>query len=208
MKIVSNNIKNALKEPTTQRKGKILVNGNYYEVFNVEYYADAYNEGNVIGNAIASQLDFDLPYIEKFDSFKYFDGVWTGNDYEYVDFGTFTVFDEKDQDEFNKHITAFDNLIKFNKAFEDKEDYPKTLFQELQNICSQAEVELENASIVNGNFIVENNQFVAGENLKTVLKNICGISGTYAVIKNDKIVLQLKNVTNEVINKSHHEPIE
>ena len=49
MKTVSENIKNALKQPTTQRKGKILVSGNYYEVYNVEYYADAYNEGNVIG---------------------------------------------------------------------------------------------------------------------------------------------------------------
>ena len=208
MKIVNDSIKNALKQPTTQRKGRILVNDKYYEVFNVEYYADAYNDGNVIGNAIASQLDFDLPYMAKFDTFKYFDGVWNGTDYEYVDMGTFTVFDEKDQDQFNKHITAFDNLIKFNKAFEDKEDYPKTLFQELQNICSQAEVELENTSIINGSFIVENNQFVSGENLKTVLKNICGISGTYAVIKNDKVVLQLKNITSEVINKSHHEPID
>lgn len=208
MKIVSNNIKNALKQPTTQRKGRILVNGSYYEVYNVEYYADAYNEGNVIGNAIASQLDFDLPYMDKFETFKYYDGVWTGAEYEYVDFGTFTVFDEQDEDEFNKHITAFDNLIKFNKQFEDVGGYPKTLYQELKNICSQAEVELQNASIPNGNFIVENNQFVEGENLKTVLKAIEQISGTYGIIKNDKLVLQLKNETNEIINKSHHEPIE
>ena len=208
MKVVSDILKNTLKQPTTQRKGKILVNGNYYEVYNVEYYADVYNDGNVIGNAIASQLDFDIPYMAKFDSFKYFDGVWTGRDYEFVDMGTFTVVDEKDEDEFNKHITSFDNLIKFNAPFEDKKDYPKTLFQELQNICSQAGVELVNTSIVNGSFIVENNQFVAGENLKTVLKNICGVSGTYATIKNDKLVLQLQNKTNEVMNKGQHEPIE
>lgn len=208
MKIVSDKLKEVLKQPTTQRKGKILVNENFYEVYNVEYYADAYSEGNVIGNAIASQLDFDLPYIEKFDSFKYFDGVWTGEEYEFVDMGTFTVFDEQDEDEFNKHITSFDNLIKFNVLFEDKQDYPKTLFQELQNICQQAGVELENTSIANGNFIVENNQFVNNESLKTVLKNICGISGTYATIKNDKIILQLKNETSEKINRSHHEPIE
>ena len=75
MKVVNDSIKNALKQPTTQRKGRILVDGNYYEVFNVEYYADAYNEGNVIGNAIASQLDFELPYMPKFETFKYFDGV-------------------------------------------------------------------------------------------------------------------------------------
>lgn len=207
MRIVSDDIKNALKQPTTQRKGKILVNGNYYEVYNVEYYADAYEDGNVIGNAIASQLDFDLPYMDKFDTFKYFDGVWTGNDYEFVDMGTFTVFDEQDEDEFNKHITAFDNLIKFNAPFEEIRTYPKTLYQELQDICQQAGVELVNSSIPNGSFILENNQFVNGETLKTVLKAICQISGNYGIIKEDKLVLQLTNDTDEFINKNHHEPV-
>lgn len=207
MKIVSDSIKNALKQPTTQRKGRILVNDNYYEVFNVEYYADAYNEGNVVGNAIASQLDFDLPYMSKFDTFKYFDGVWTGTDYEYVDMGTFTVFDEKDEDEFNKHITAFDNLIKFNVPFIDNGDYPKTVFQELENICNQAGVVLVNTSIANGDFEIQDNQFVNNESLKSVLKAICQISGTYATIKEDKLVLQLKNETSETINKSQHMPI-
>ena len=207
MKIVNDSIKNALKQPTTQRKGRILVNDKYYEVYNVEYYADAYNEGNVVGNAIASQLDFDLPYMAKFDTFKYFDGVWNGTDYEYVDMGTFTVFDEKDQDQFNKHITAFDNLIKFNVPFIDNKDYPKTIFEELQNICEQAGVELVNTSITNGDFEIQNNQFVNNESLKSVLKAICQISGTYAIIKEDKIVLQLKNETSETINKSQHMPI-
>ena len=207
MKIVSENIKSTLKQPTTQRKGRILVNGNYYDVFNVEYYADAYNEGNVIGNAIASQLDFDLPYMPKFDTFKYFDGVWTGTNYEYVDMGTFTVFDEQDEDEFNKHITSFDNLIKFNAPFQDVGGYPKTLFSELQNVCRQAGVGLNNISIPNGNFKVVNNQFTNGESLKTVLKSICSISGNYATIKNDKLTLQLKNVTNEKLEKIQHEPV-
>ena len=207
MKIVNDSIKNALKQPTTQRKGRILVNDKYYEVFNVEYYADAYNEGNVVGNAIASQLDFDLPYMAKFDTFKYFDGVWNGTDYEYVDMGTFTVFDEKDEDEFNKHITAFDNLIKFNVPFIDNGDYPKTIFEELQNICEQAGVELVNTSITNGDFEIQDNQFVNNESLKSVLKAICQISGTYAIIKEDKIVLQLKNETSEILNKSQHSPV-
>ena len=207
MKIVNDSIKNALKQPTTQRKGRILVNDKYYEVYNVEYYADVYNEGNVVGNAIASQLDFDLPYMAKFDTFKYFDGVWNGTDYEYVDMGTFIVFDEKDQDQFNKHITAFDNLIKFNAPFIDNGNYPKTIFEELKNICNQAGVELVNTSITNGNFEIQDNQFVNNESLKSVLKAICQISGTYAIIKEDKIVLQLKNETSETINKSQHMPI-
>lgn len=207
MRIVNDNIKNTLKQPTVQRKGKILVNDNYYEVYNLEYFADCYNEGNVVGNAIASQLDFDLPTIGKFDTFKYFEGVWTGQEYEFVDMGTFNVFDENDEDEFNTHITAFDNLIKFNVPFIDKQDYPKSVFQELQNICEQAGVELENESIVNGDFIIESNPFIGGENLKSVLKAICQISGTFGIIKNDKLYLQLKNETTEVLNKGEHEPV-
>ena len=208
MKLVSDTLKEALKRTTTQRKGRILVNGNYYEVYNVEYCADSYQDGNVIGNAIASQIDFDLPYMSKFDSFKYYDGVWTGNDYEYVDMGTFHVFDEKDQDEFNKHITAFDNLIKFNTPFVADKNYPKTLYEELQNICQQAGVELATNDIANGNFIIENNQFVNNENLKEVLRNICGVSGTYATIKEDKLHLILKTETSEKITKKDHKPME
>lgn len=206
MKVVNDNVKNALKQPTTQRKGRILINDVYYDVYNVQYYADSYEEGNVIGNAIASQLDFDLPYIEKFDTFKYFDGVWTGEEYEYVDMGTFHVFDEQDEDEFNKHITAFDNLIKFNAPFQDVGGYPKSLFSELLNVCNQAGVNLHNLSITNGSFQVVNNQFVNGESLKSVLKAICQITGTYAIIKNDELVLHLQSEDVETITKDQHEP--
>ncbi len=208
MKAITEQAKNAFKQPTTKRKGVVLINGNYYDVYGVKYYADCYDEGKVIGNAIASQLDFDIAYMQKFDTFQYFDCIWNGNSYEYIDYGTFTVFDEQDQDEFNKHITAFDNLIKFNAPFENVGTYPKTLYNELLNVCSQAGVTLGNVSIPNGSFIVENNQFVNGESLKTVLKQICAISGNYAIVKNNVLYLQLRNVTNEVIDKSQHEPVD
>lgn len=208
MKTITEQGKLAFKQPTTQRKGVVLINGNYYDVYGVQYYADCYDEGKVIGNAIASQLDFDIAYMGKFDTFQYFDCIWTTNGYEYIDYGTFTVFDEYDQDEFNKHITAFDNLIKFNAPFEDKFNYPKTLYDELVNVCQQAGVTLGNASIPNGSFVVENNQFVDGESLKTVLKQICAISGNYAIVKNNVLYLQLKNVTSETIDKSQHEPVD
>ena len=208
MKTITENIKNAFKQPTTKRKGVILVNGTYYDVYNVEYYADCYDEGKVIGNAIASQLDFDIPYMPKFDTFQYFDCIYVENSYQPIDYGTFTVFDEKDQDEFNKHITAFDNLIKFNAPFENVGTYPKTLYNELLNVCSQAGVSLGTSSIPNGNFIVANNQFVNGESLKTVLKQICAISGNYAIVKNNVLYLQLRNETNEIIDKSQHEPVD
>ena len=207
MKTVSNDVKTYLAKPTTQRKGKILINSTYYDVYNVEYYADSYDEGNVIGNAIASQLSFDMDNVSKFDTFKFYEGIYTGLDYEYIDIGTFTVFDDNDVDNYKKHITAFDNLIKFNVEFVSDDVYPKTLYEELESICSQAGVSLTNESIPNGTFIIENNQFINGESLKTVLKEICKISGTYAIVKNDSLVLQLSNSTDVELYKSYFKPV-
>ena len=207
MKLVDSSIKNALKQPTTQRKGRILINNQYYDIYNVEYYSNIYDEGKVIGNAIATQLDFDIPYMQKFDKFRYYDGVWTGSNYEYVDMGDFIVFDENDEDEFTKHITAFDELINFNKPFQEIGTYPRTLYEELENVCEQAEVVLLNDSIPNGDFIVDSNQFVNEESLKTVLKSICAISGTFGIKKVNGLKLQLKEETNETMNKSQHEPM-
>ena len=207
MKTVSNSIKAALGNYTTQRKGRILVNGEYYDVYNVEYYADCYDEGTVIGSTIATELKFDIPYIEKFDTFKYYDGIWTGTSYEYVDMGTFEVFDENNENQFTKKITAYDNLIKFNKEFNSNISYPLTLYGLLSILCSQAGVQLANQSIPNGNFSVVDNQFEEGVNLKTILKDICTISGTFATIKNDRLNLLLRNQTNVVLTKDQHTPV-
>ena len=208
MKTITQTIKNALLKPTIQRKDKIIVGQTEYFVSNVEYYADCYDEGNVIGNAIASQLSFDMEYVPKFDTFEYLAGIWTGNNYEYVSYGLFTVFDDVEKNQFTKHITAFDDLIKFNTPYEDDNVYPKTLYEELQLICNNTGVSLGNLTIPNGSFVVENNQFVNGETNKTVLKEICRITGTFATIKNNVLYLELKNNTNESINKSHHAPVD
>ena len=207
MRTVSNSIKTALNNYTTQRKGQIKVGNTFYDVYNVTYYQDCYEEGKVIGNAIASQLEFDMEYVNKFDEFIYYDGIWTGEEYEYVEIGVFTVFDDKDKNEFTKHITAFDNMIKFNAPYQANSSYPITLYQELQNVCNQAGITLLNETIPNGDFIVENNQFVNEETLKTVLKAICMISGTFGIIKNDSLKLQLKNTTDVSITNYQHEPV-
>ncbi len=208
MKTVSSSIKQALAQPTTIRKGKIVIldnNSNLEkQVFNVEYYADCYDEGNIVGNAIATELKFDTDYLTKFDKFKYYEGIYTGNDFEYIDMGTFEVFDEENTENYKKRVTAYNNLIRFNAQYVDSIEYPCTLYELLENICQQATVDLMNEEIPNGTFVVEDNQFVNGETLKTILKAICSISGTFAMIKDDKLFLNLINETQEEIGKSYH----
>ena len=112
---VSNNIKNAYNQYTTQRKSYIQIGNNQYFIQNMDLYADAYDDGNIVGNAIAKTLKFDIDtqYVSGLDEFTLYDGIWTGEEYEYINLGTFKLFEEKGTDDFFSSITAYDKLVLF-----------------------------------------------------------------------------------------------
>lgn len=202
---VNDSIKNAYNNYTTQRKPYIVVGNNTYYIQNMDLQADCYDEGNIIGNAIAKILKFDIEteYVDELDEFELYDSIWTGNQYESVFLGTFKLYDEEGTDDFFSSVTAYDLLIKFNVQYDPSQmTYPSTIFGLLQNICSQAGVILENTSIVNGTQPLENELFVEGETLKTILNAICQISGTFGTISNDKLKLGLKGSQTITLNKS------
>lgn len=194
MLVVSNDIKNAYNQYTTQRKSKIRVGNNEYFIQNMDLYADAYDEGNIVGNTIAKILKFDIDteYVSGLDEFELLDGVWTGEEYEYINLGTFKLFEEQGTDDFFSSVTAYDKLILFNAVFDiNRVEYPTTIYQLLENICEQAGVELATQEIANGTQELQGNIFVESETLKDILRAICQISGTYAVISEDKLKLKL-----------------
>ena len=96
MLAVSDTIKNAYNKYKTQRKSYIKVGDNSFFIQNLDLSADSYYEGNVIGNAIAKIAKFDMETVNVsgIDEFELFDGIWTGNQYEYISLGTFKLFDE------------------------------------------------------------------------------------------------------------------
>ena len=194
MLAVSNSIKNAYNQYTTKRKSKIKVGNNEYFIQNMSLLADAYDEGNIVGNAIAKTLEFDIEteYVKGLDEFVLYDGVWTGEQYEYINLGTFKLFEEQGADDFFSHITAYDKLILFKTEFDPNlVQFPTTIYGLLQSICSQAGVTLDTETIVNGNKTLETNLFVENETLKDILRAICQVSGTFAIISEDKLKLKL-----------------
>lgn len=196
MLAVSNSIKNAYNQYTTKRKSKIKVGNNEYFIQNMSLLADAYDEGNIVGNAIAKTLEFDIEteYVSGLDEFILYDGVWTGEQYEYINLGTFKLFEEQGADDFFSHITAYDKLILFKTEFDPNlVQFPTTIYGLLQSICSQAGVTLDTETIVNGDKTLETNLFVENETLKDILRAICQVSGTFAVISEDKLKLKLKS---------------
>ena len=195
MLTVSDSIKNAYNQYTTQRKSYIRVGDSSFFVQNLDVVADCYEKGNVIGNAIAKIAKFDIETnnVKGLNEFELFDGIWTGNQYEYVSLGTFKLFNEEGTDDFFSSVTAYDKLVLFNKEYNPSQTvYPTTLFELLQNVCLQAGVELENTSIPNGEQSIEENLFVENESLKLVLNAICQISGNFGIISQDKVKLLLK----------------
>lgn len=193
MLTVSNDFKNAYNQYTTKRKSYIKVGEDIYFIQNMDLYADTYDEGNIVGNCISKILRFEIEtqYVRGLDEFELYDGIWTGEEYEYVNLGTFKLFEEQGKDEFFSSITAYDKLILFNQTFNTDIDYPITVYGLLEEICDQANVELSTQSIANGTKVLDENLFVEGETLKDILKAICQISGNYAFISNDELKLQL-----------------
>lgn len=204
MLTVSNNIKNAYNQYTTQRKSKIKVGNTEYFIQNMDLYADAYDEGNIVGNTIAKTLKFDIEtqYVRGLDEFELYDGIWTGEEYEYINLGTFKLFEEQGTDDFFSSVTAYDKLIFFNAVFDPSlVEYPTTVYGLLEDICEQAGVTLATSSIANGTQPLSENLFVEGETLKDILKAICQISGTFAVISNDTLKLKLQGSDTLTLSK-------
>ena len=204
MIVVSDTIKESYNKFTTQRKSYIQIGDNSFFIQNLDVQADAYNDGNVIGNAIAKIAKFDIETenVKGIEEFELFDGIWTGNQYEYISLGKFKLFDEEGTDDFFSSITAYDKLIDFNKQYiPNLISFPISLYDFLKAICQQAGIELENASIPNGDKVLTANLFVENETLKLILNSICQISGNYAIISNNKLKLLLKGEEKIVLSK-------
>lgn len=121
-----------------------------------------------------------------------------GADYEnstyYINYGNFIVNESPETDVTAETIKliAFDYMLRFNKDYVDNITYPCTMKQLLENICTQANVELGTTSFANDDFIVEDNQF-EGKTLREVLQNIAKSAFSWARIGQDnKLYLDLE----------------
>lgn len=160
----------------------------------------AYKDTTFFGKFNLKMLKFetenDINYKKK--EFTYYKEV----DGEAIKIGTFIVTDVSDSDTFESvNVTAYDYGLKFANPYVTSLDYSNTtLFQVIQEICTNCGVELENTSLPNGTFIVDNNQFINGEQFGDVIAQASGINGMFATINsNDKLEFIFTNETNEII---------
>lgn len=162
----------------------------------------AYKDTTFFGKFNLKMLKFetenDIDYKKK--EFTYYKEV----DGEALKIGTFIVTEVKDSDTFESvNVTAYDYGLKFSNPYTTNLNYKNgniTMFQVLQEICNNCDIELENASLPNGSFIVDSNQFVNGEKYGDVICIIALENGMFATINsNNKLEFIFTNETDEII---------
>ncbi len=118
-----------------------------------------------IGSCIASILKFNV--INKGQSIDFLNNninvqvgikIPSTGEFEFVPMGIFTVDEVNDKDEQILKVTARDKIKLFDKdctEFIKIRAYPITLWTLTQQLCSYIGIELENTSIINGSYVIE-----------------------------------------------------
>lgn len=201
IKNVTNTFKANCKKDKVKLREYIIIDNKQVDIKG-DLSATAYKDTTFLGTFNMKMLKFetenDINYKKK--EFVYYKEV----DGEAIKIGTFIVTEVKDSDTFESvNVTAYDYGLKFANPYTTSLDYANgdiTLFQQIQEICTNCEVEFENITLPNGSFIIDSNQFVNGEQHGDVIAQASGINGMFATVNsNDKLEFIFQNETNEIL---------
>ena len=201
IKNVSSTFKANCKKDSVKYREYIVIDNKEVDIKG-DLSNTAYKDTTFFGKFNLIMLKFetenDIDYKKK--EFIYYKEV----DGEALKIGTFIVTDVSDSDTFESvNITAYDYGLKFANPYTTNLDYTSgntTLLQQMQEICTNCDIELENTTLPNGSFIVDSNQFVNNEKYGDVIAQASGINGMFATINsNDKLEFIFQNETNEII---------
>jgi hypothetical protein len=198
---VSNTIKNDCNNESLNYKEYIVIDSTTIEIKG-KMSNTCYKNGNIFGTFNLKMLEIetenDIDYKKK--EFVYYKSI-NGNAFK---IGTYIVTDVTDNDSSETvKVTSYDYGLKFAIPYVSTLDYESgevTLYDVLDEACTNAGVSLSNATITNGNFIIDSNQFVNGELIGDVICAIAQMSGDFATInEDDELELIYEEETNEII---------
>ena len=194
---VSDKFKKGCNSDSLKYREYIIIDGKQVDIKG-NLSATAYKDTTFFGTFNMKMLTFqtenDINYKKK--EFIYYKEV----DGESVKIGTFIVTEVKDSDTFEQvNVTAYDYGLKFANPYTTKLDYSSgkiTMFNVIQEICTNCGVELENTTLPNGSFIVDSNQFINDEQFGDVVAIVSLDNGMFATInENDKLEFIFTKVT-------------
>lgn len=198
---VSDNFKKACNSDKLKYREFIIIDNKEIDIKG-NLSATAYKDTTFFGKFNLKMLKFetenDINYKKK--EFVYYKEV----NGEAIKIGTFIVTEVKDSDTFESvNVTAYDYGLNFANPYKSALDYKSnkiTMLQVVKEICTNCGVELENISLPNGNFIVDSNQFINGEQFGDVVCLIALENGMFATInENNKLEFIFKKETEGTI---------
>lgn len=84
-------------------------------------------------------------------------------------------------------IIGYDNMMHFQEPYISVGEYPTTLFNYIESVCSLAGVPLKNDLVYNGSLSVEEDYYAGVEEItiREVLDDICEVTASHAIITPD-----------------------
>lgn len=198
---VSESILKACNSDSVTYVEYIIINGQKV-IVKANLSDDSYSGSHFIGTFIMKKLEFetenDIDY--KKQEFVYYREV----DGESFKMGTFIVTDVNDSDTKGLvKVTAYDYTLKFANTYVTELDYASlkiTMNDVIDEVCTKVGVERENQELVNGDFIVDSNQFDTSAQYGNVVQAVAQMSGNFAKVnENDKLEFIFTKKTNETI---------
>jgi hypothetical protein len=124
--------------------------------------------------------------------------------FEYVSMGFFIVEEARKDNNLIK-LTGYDKMIYFEKPYVSNLAYPATLLQILQEICTQAGVQLENTSFLNSDYLVNEMPDLENVTLRLAVEHISELVCSFACINRaGKLELKTFSDTNVSINADNY----
>lgn len=189
---VSSEFKTAMQQPTKEVQGYIVLQDGT-EV-RPEGDLQQYTIERTGGLLKTAMSKLNLTLLTKYEeltgtTLDVFYGVYTANEeFEYAQLGKFEITKaEYIEDQGVTRLEGYDNMLKFHKEYTSVTDFPTTLYEFLQAVCSGAGVVLKNETIYNGELSVPDEYYAEIPDLtfRDVLQQICEVAASSARITTD-----------------------
>ncbi|MDU4939623.1 MAG: hypothetical protein E6X34_14315 [Clostridium sp.] len=178
--------------------------------FNIED-AITMDDDFTLGGTVASRFKVNIKNVGlrytvedfKGKTLKVYIGILLPNgSIEYTLVGKYNIEDVNLNDK-NIEIDAMDNMVKFEKEYNSKLEYPCTAKSMLQEICSSCGVELVNRTYLNEDYVIE--KPVLEDSCREVLHDLAMLFGGFAKINNEGLLDIITPVNTDLeINKDNY----
>lgn len=205
---VSNDFKNTIKQLDVYSDGKVSItntsgtlNFTRDDIVKIDIFGSAFTNDKVLGNLAQHSLTLELLgdltssiSLNKENVVKVDIGILVSGVYEYVRFQDFLITSVIYSDTTNiTQIIATDSIVKLNTEYVDSNVYPITLKNYLIDVLDQCDLELENTTFLNDDFVITSRPYNDGSSCKDIVSRISELALCFVQVNKSTNKIELVN---------------